>query len=139
EIEALPGEALREALALEPFHGEVRLPLGREPMGDMADDAGMIELGQDPRLMLEAGASARVGLAEELDRDLVASHAVPRPVHRPTPPAAGGARESEGGVDDPPNPLRVRPPRLRIAPIAPPQTYFWFIGSHFIQAPLICW
>ena len=46
-------EPLTDALAIEPLHREPHLAFGRASVGDVANDAGMPQRGEDPHLARE--------------------------------------------------------------------------------------
>ena len=61
--------ALGEILAVEPLHGEEQAAVGELAVGDVVDDVGMAQIGDDADLALEARLLTRGGgAAQDLER-----------------------------------------------------------------------
>jgi hypothetical protein len=80
DAEGAARDAALQVLALEPFHGEVRLARGRHAVRQVADDARMLELGDQGCLAAEAPGQPRVGLPEDLECDGFVCLPIARPV-----------------------------------------------------------
>ena len=80
--ERRPALALRDVLALEPLHRDVRLPLVELPERDDAHDAGVVQPREHAPLAPEARLLARVdaGQRDDLERHRLAAHLVLRAV-----------------------------------------------------------
>jgi hypothetical protein len=74
--ERLAREAAVEVLAVEPLHDEVELARGRLAVGDVADDAGVREPGEQLHLAREARDAGAPDVGEDLDGDRVARGAI---------------------------------------------------------------
>jgi hypothetical protein len=98
QLDARAGEALPQVLALQPLHRQVER--GGVPVSDVAHDAGVLELGEEPRFTEEA---LHVGLGasvQHLDRDARAALFVERSIDLTHAPRAGQLLEHEARTDD---------------------------------------
>ena len=86
-------DEVSEILTLEPFHHEVPLARGHGAVGDVADDIGVPERGQQPRLALEARRGGGPQLGHHLDRHPAARGAIDGLEDVRHPPGAGEPRE----------------------------------------------
>ncbi len=68
DLQRRAGEAPGERLAHQPVHGEVGLALLRQPLGEVTDDARVVELREHPRLPGEAARALRAPVVEDLER-----------------------------------------------------------------------
>jgi hypothetical protein len=68
----LARQARLERLAVEPLHRQVRAPV-RDAVRHVAHEPGMVELGEDLRLALEALDVARLAPEHDLERDLLSA------------------------------------------------------------------
>ena len=93
-------QPLLEVLALEPLHREVERAARRRPVGDVADDRRVRELGEDPRLAREAVGDARRVGAQGLQGDALAVDAIEGAKDRPHRPGAGELFDLEPIADD---------------------------------------
>jgi hypothetical protein len=75
ERERRARQSMRQLLAFEPLHDEVGRAVGQDAVRDVADDAGMAQLGQHARLAREAVVGVGLGV-ERLERDRLAGVAV---------------------------------------------------------------
>ncbi|MCZ7680829.1 MAG: hypothetical protein M5U28_19455 [Sandaracinaceae bacterium] len=83
-----------ELLALEPLHGEPGL-VALRAVRDVADDARVIEGGEQPRLAIEARHRARHVRGHHLERDRPPADPVGRAEHHPHPALARDRLERE--------------------------------------------
>ena len=97
EVERRAPLALRDVLALEPLHRDVRLPVVELPEGDDAHDPRVVQPREHAPLAAEARLFARVDARErdDLERDGLAGHLVVRAVHDPDAAAPDLALDDE--------------------------------------------
>jgi hypothetical protein len=100
ERQGPPLQALVQILALEPLHGEERAALGGEAVAEVAHDAGVVELGEDPRLALEPARVIERELPEQLDGRWAPALAVEAAIDGAHGPDAGDALDDESSCDD---------------------------------------
>jgi hypothetical protein len=97
-------EPRREILAVEPLHRQPELAGGADRVGDVADDPGVIELGEQLGLLREAigerGERAAAPAVQELDRHGRARRQIDGLEDLAHPAGAGAAREAEASGDD---------------------------------------
>ncbi len=99
ERQLLALEAVGEVFALEPFHGQVERALVRAAVGDVADDRGVVQVGQDEALALEARGLDALGL-QDLDGDARARDQIARAVDLAHPTRAGDLLGHEAARDE---------------------------------------
>src|SRR5262249_2939703 len=93
------GEVGGEVLAFEPLHDEEGAALGLAVV-DVPDDAGVLEAGEEARLVLEALAPVGGVRVEDLEGDGGAGGLVDGAVDRPHAAGAGEALDGEAAGDD---------------------------------------
>ena len=74
-------EALGEVFAVEPFHGEEELARGGGAVGDVLDDAGVMELGEHVALAGEVAGELGGGGVEDLEGDGRAGDVIEGAIH----------------------------------------------------------
>jgi hypothetical protein len=102
EAQGLASQTFRQVLALEPLHDQKGLALLGGAMGDVGDDAGVVQLGQQHGLAVEAVSRLRGGgRMQEFERDVLTRVRVDGAVDRAHAAAASQALEAEAASENP--------------------------------------
>ena len=92
-------EPLREVLAFQPLHRQKRLARGGDPVGHVADDGRVRQLGEDARFLSEP-LVVLPSVRHDLERHGRARHPIEGAVHRPHSSAPGEALDDEAIDED---------------------------------------
>ena len=130
-----PREAGGERLALEPFHGEEAALAGDVAVREVADDRGVAQRGEHPRLPREAIPDLGRAIVEQLDRDRRAVRPIAGAEHCPHPPGARQLQEIEAPRDAGP----WRHPGQRIGSARSPSSGVGNLPARARAAPASAW
>ena len=91
--EVAPSQPVFQRLAVEPFHRNVGRPVGSHAVVEIANDSGMRQLRQHPRLLVEARLLDGAARMQDFERDQISRVPVECLIHRPHAADTGLALE----------------------------------------------